>query len=160
MPIHAPGSRVVIRDEEWLVRHADPSNDGGFQLTCDGLSDLVRGQSALFLTALEEPIDILDPASTELVPDTSRTYNDSLLYLESQRGRSTANDAALHPGHREVMNLVPYQLDPALQELRQPRARLLIADAVGPGQDARSRHPGHRAHPARPWQAHPGGHAQ
>ena len=31
------------------------------------------------------------------------------------------------------MNLVPYQLDPALQALRQPRARILIADAVGLG---------------------------
>ena len=31
------------------------------------------------------------------------------------------------------MNLVPYQLDPALQALRQPRARILIADATGLG---------------------------
>jgi SNF2 family DNA or RNA helicase len=31
------------------------------------------------------------------------------------------------------MNLVPYQLDPALQALRQPRSRILIADAVGLG---------------------------
>ena len=31
------------------------------------------------------------------------------------------------------MNLVPYQLDPALQALRQPRQRILIADAVGLG---------------------------
>ena len=48
----APGSRAVIRDEEWLVRRTDPSADGGWLLTCDGISDLVRGQSALFLTAL------------------------------------------------------------------------------------------------------------
>ena len=31
------------------------------------------------------------------------------------------------------MNLVPYQLDPALQALKQPRARILIADATGLG---------------------------
>lgn len=31
------------------------------------------------------------------------------------------------------MNLTPYQLDPALQALRQPRQRILIADAVGLG---------------------------
>ena len=133
MNLHAPGSRVVIRDEEWLLRRVDPSNDGGQLLTCDGISDLVRGRSALFLTKLEGPIDILDPASTQLVPDASRTYNASLLYLESQRRRSTPNDAAIHLGHRGVMNLVPYQLDPALQALRQPRSRILIADAVGLG---------------------------
>lgn len=25
----APGARVVIRDEEWLLRRVDPSSDGG-----------------------------------------------------------------------------------------------------------------------------------
>ena len=45
----APGSRAVIRDEEWLIRRVDPATDGGWLLTCDGISDLVRGQSALFL---------------------------------------------------------------------------------------------------------------
>jgi superfamily II DNA or RNA helicase len=129
----APGTRAVIRDEEWLIRRVDPSTDGGWLLTCDGISELVRGQSALFLTALEERIEILDPATTVLVADDSPTYNATLLYLESQRRRSVANDNHIHLGHRGVMNLVPYQLDPALQALRQPRARILIADAVGLG---------------------------
>ncbi len=129
----APGSRAVIRDEEWLIRRIDPATDGGWLLSCDGLSDLVRGQSALFLTALEADIEVLDPAATQLVPDTSPTYNASLLYLESQRRRSVANDDRIHLGHKGVMDLVPYQLDPALQALRQPRARILIADAVGLG---------------------------
>jgi hypothetical protein len=26
---YAPGARVVIRDEEWLLRRVDPSSDGG-----------------------------------------------------------------------------------------------------------------------------------
>lgn len=129
----APGTRAVIRDEEWLIRRIDPSADGGSLLTCDGISDLVRGQSALFLTALEEKIEVLDPATTALVSDDSPNYNSTLLYLESQRRRSVANDDRIHLGHRGVMNLVPYQLDPALQALRQPRARILIADAVGLG---------------------------
>jgi SNF2 family DNA or RNA helicase len=129
----APGSRVVVRDEEWLIRRADPSTDGGWLLTVDGASDLVRGTSALFLTALEGEIEVLDPARTELVPDLSPTYNASILYLEAFRRRSIANDEKVHLGHRAVMNLVPYQLDPALQALRRPRARILIADAVGLG---------------------------
>jgi superfamily II DNA or RNA helicase len=129
----APGTRAVIRDEEWLIRRVDPSTDGGWLLTCDGISDLVRSQSALFLTTLEDKIEILDPSTTALVPDDSPTYNATTLYLESQRRRSVANDDQIHLGHRGVMNLVPYQLDPALQALRQPRARILIADAVGLG---------------------------
>lgn len=129
----APGSRAVIRDEEWLIRRVDPSTDGGWLLTCDGISDLVRGQDALFLTKLEDQIEVLNPAATQLVPDTSPTYNAALLYLESMRRRSVPNDEKVHLGHRGVMNLVPYQLEPALQALKQPRSRILIADAVGLG---------------------------
>lgn len=129
----APGSRVVIRDEEWLIRRIDPATDGGWLLTCDGISELVRSQSALFLTSLEDEIAVLDPEKTELVPDTTPAYNASILYLESLRRRNVANDDQVHLGHRGVMNLVPYQLDPALQALRQPRSRILIADAVGLG---------------------------
>jgi superfamily II DNA or RNA helicase len=133
MSLYAPGSRVLIRDEEWLIRRADPSADGGSLLTCDGISDLVRGQTALFLTELEDDIEILDPAATLLVPDESPTYNATILYLESQRRRTVPNDTRIHLGHRGVMNVVPYQLDPALQALQQPRARILIADSVGLG---------------------------
>lgn len=129
----APGSRVVIRDEEWLVRRIDPATDGGWLLTCDGISELVRSKSALFLTALEDEIHVLDPEKTELVPDATPAYNASILYLESLRRRNVPNDAKVRLGHRGVMNLVPYQLDPALQALRQPRSRILIADAVGLG---------------------------
>lgn len=130
---YAPGSRVVIRDEEWLVRRIDPATDGGWLLTCDGVSELVRSRSALFLTTLEDEIAVLDPEKTELVPDDTPAYNASLLYLESLRRRNVANDDKVHLGHRGVMNLVPYQLDPALQALRQPRSRILIADSVGLG---------------------------
>jgi SNF2 family DNA or RNA helicase len=129
----APGARIVVRDEEWLVRRVDPSSDGGRLLTCDGVSDLVHGQSSLFLTTLEGPIEVLDPAETQLVADPSPMFNAALLYLESQRRRTMPNDAQIHLGHRAVMDLEPYQLEPALQALRQPRSRILIADAVGLG---------------------------
>ena len=130
---YAPGARVVIRDEEWLVRRVDPSSDGGYLLSCDGVSELVRGRSSQFLTLLEDGIVVLEPAKTELVPDTSSHFNSTFLYLEAQLRRSTPNDELIRLGHRSVMNLVPYQLDPALQALRQPRQRILIADAVGLG---------------------------
>lgn len=135
MQTYAPGARLVIRDEEWLVRRVDPSSDGGYLLNCDGLSDLVRGRSALFLTRLEgeDRITLLDPARTELVADDSSHFDRTFLYLEAKLRQSTPNDDRIHIGHRGVMNLTPYQLDPALQALRQPRQRILIADAVGLG---------------------------
>lgn len=129
----APGLRVLVRDEEWLLRRVDHSSDGGLLLHCDGVSDLVRGVSAQFLTKLEGEIPVLDPAETELVSDTSSHFNATFLYLEANLRRSTPNNTYIHLGHQAVMNQAPYQFAPALQALKQPRQRILIADAVGLG---------------------------
>lgn len=129
----APGARVVIRDEEWLLRRVDPSSDGGELLVCDGVSELVRGRAAQFLTRLEGRIEVLAPALTTLVPDPSSQFDAALLYIEAVRRRSLPDDTRIRLGHRAVMNLVSYQLDPALQALRQPRQRILIADSTGLG---------------------------
>ena len=129
----APGSRVLIRDEEWLVRRVDPSSDGGDLLVCDGVSELVRGRSAHFLTKLEAQITPLHPAQTRLVVDDSSHFNASMLYIEGVLRRNLPNDDRIRLGNRAVMNLVPYQLDPALQALKQPRQRILIADSTGLG---------------------------
>jgi len=129
----APGARVEIRDAEWVIRRVDISSDKGQQLTCDGISELVRGKETLFLTQLEDEIKILDPATTKLVQDTSNAFEQSLLYIESQLRQAIPNDQKIHVAHQAAMDLVPYQLDPALQALKQPRQRILIADAVGLG---------------------------
>ena len=84
----ATGARDVIRNEEWLIRRSDPSADGGWLLTCDGVSVFSRVQSSLFLTALEYTIKVLDPADTQLVHDGSPMCNPTLLYLEIQRHRT------------------------------------------------------------------------
>lgn len=131
--LHAPGARVVIRDEEWIVRKVDPSTDGGELLVCDGVSELVRGRTAHFLTALEERIEVLDPAETKLEIDRSPHFIAGLLHIEAMLRRNLPNDDRIRLGHRAVMDLVPYQLDPALQALKQPRQRILIADATGLG---------------------------
>lgn len=51
----APGVRVLIRDEEWLIRRVDPSTDGCWHLTCDSVSGLVRGRDALSKTRNHTP---------------------------------------------------------------------------------------------------------
>ena len=131
--LFAPGARVEIRDAEWVIRRVDISSDKGYQLTCDGISELVRGKDAIFLSQLEDEIRILDPATTELVQDTSDAFEQSLLYIESQLRQAIPNDQKIHVAHLAAMDLVPYQLDPAIQALKQPRQRILIADAVGLG---------------------------
>lgn len=128
-----PGARVTIRDEDWVVRRIDQSDDGGHALTCDGLSELVRGASAIFLDRLEDDIRVHDPAQTQLFQDTSDYFTDSLLYLESQRLRTVANDQYIHRAHQAVIKTADYQRVPAEKGLKQVRTRILIADGVGLG---------------------------
>ena len=130
--IPTPGARVVVRDAEWIVRRVDHA-PGGYQIVCDGVSELVRGREAVFLTALEPTIQVLDPAETELVPDDSAQFTDSILYMESQLRQAVPNDMEIHVGHTAAMDFVDYQLDPARLALARPRQRILIADAVGLG---------------------------
>lgn len=132
--IFAPGARVEIRDCEWIVRRADPVDEGGYLLTVDGLSELVQGKTSKFLTDIEQDnIRLLDPAETKLEQDTSPSFEKSRLFIETQLRQITPSDQNIHIGHKAAMDLVPYQLDPALQALKQSRQRILIADAVGLG---------------------------
>src|SRR5690606_19396411 len=54
-------------------------------------------------------------------------------YMESLLRQAPPTNDRLYVGHRAAMEPVPYQFDPALQALEQPRQRILIADAVGLG---------------------------
>ncbi len=42
-------------------------------------------------------------------------------------------DEHIYFGHKAAMDTLPFQLDPTLTALKQPRQRILIADAVGLG---------------------------
>lgn len=129
----APGARIVVRDAEWLVRRVDRTSTGGQALSVVGLSELVKDKEALFLTEIERAVELLDLVDTKLVPDSSSAYQASLLYIESLLRQTPPTDDNLYIGHQAAMDLVPYQLDPAIQALKQPRQRILIADAVGLG---------------------------
>jgi superfamily II DNA or RNA helicase len=131
--VYAPGARIVVRDAEWLIRRVDPTSSGGRALTVTGISELVKDKEAIFLTDLEKKIEVLDPVDTKLVPDTSSSFQASLLYMESLLRQKPPTDESLYVGHQAAMDTVPYQLDPAIQSLEQPRQRILIADAVGLG---------------------------
>ncbi|XQA72315.1 DEAD/DEAH box helicase [Xanthomonas sacchari] len=128
----APGSRALIRDEEWLVQHADQCAQGGWQLSCIGVSETVRNRQALFLTALDE-VTMINPAQTELVFDDSPGFMAARLAIEARLRQSALQGDALVLGQQAVMDTLPFQLDPAHHVLQQLRSRLLIADTVGLG---------------------------
>lgn len=129
---YAPGMRVIIRDEEWLVKKIEENTLGNKVLYCVGISPLVKDRDEIFLTDLDE-VQIIDPADVKLIPDNSPFYRRSLLYIESQWRQQIPTDSNLHIGYKAAMDLMPYQLDPAKQALQRPRQRILIADTVGLG---------------------------
>lgn len=130
--VPTPGLRVEIRDAEWVVKRTDPTSNGYYSLLVTGISELVRGKEARFLTEIDR-VKVLHPEDTDLVPDTSPRFADTRLYLESLLRQSPPTDENLWIGHRAAMDVLPYQLDPALQALQQIRHRILLADAVGLG---------------------------
>ena len=132
MADYAPGMRIILRDEEWMVKKIETNSLGNKALHCVGISPLVKDKEAIFLTDLEQ-IQIVNPAEVKLIPDSSPFYKISLLYIESQWRQQIPTDTNLHIGHLAAMDLMPYQLDPAKLALLRPRQRILIADAVGLG---------------------------
>ena len=126
------GARVLIRDEEWIVQRSESWQQGGWQLTCIGVSETVRHRVALFLTMLDE-VTVLDPAETQLIPDSSAGFLAGRLNIEARLRQSAVQDDALVMGHQAVMDVMDFQLEPALRVLKQLRPRLLIADTVGLG---------------------------
>ena len=128
----APGARVEIRDEEWMVRSVKATRFSGQSVHVVGVSDLVRGKESIFLTELDT-IHELKPEETALVHDDSPQYRRSRLYLDALLRRSPATDDALYVGPRGAIRRVDYQFQPAAKALRQLRPRILMADGVGLG---------------------------
>ena len=131
-PSLAPGTRVLIRDAEWLVRKVDRTANGRQAVSVVGLSQIVKDREATFLEEIDR-IELLNPVDTEFVADPSSFYRDSILFMESLLRQTPPTDEYLYIGHQGAMDVVPYQIDPAIQALQQPRQRILMADAVGLG---------------------------
>ncbi|MBR5902087.1 DEAD/DEAH box helicase [bacterium] len=129
---YAPGMRVIIRQEEWMVKKVEMNNMGNQALHCVGISPLVKDKESIFLTDIED-ITIVNPAEVELIPDSSPHFRRTQLYLESQLRQQIPTDTDLHIGNNAAMDLMPYQLEPAQMSLKRPRQRILIADSVGLG---------------------------
>jgi superfamily II DNA or RNA helicase len=128
----APGMRVIIRDEEWMVKKVETNSLDKKTLHCIGISGLVKDHDAMFLTDIED-IEQVDPAKVKLVADDSPFFCRSRLYIESQWRQKIPTDTNLHIGSRAAMDTMNFQLEPAQIALRKTRQRILIADAVGLG---------------------------
>ncbi|MFD8238928.1 SNF2-related protein [Streptomyces sp. SM8] len=133
---YPPGSQILVRDEQWLVRNSTLTEYDGEKIEALGVSEFVRDEEAVFFGGIDK-VELLDPEKTRLVPDTSSYFRRSRLFLEavlrktplpqSERGLALADNFLLDP--------LAYQQRPAelALSMRNLRPRLLIADVVGLG---------------------------
>jgi superfamily II DNA or RNA helicase len=129
-----PGARILVRDEEWLVRSAKPTDHDGTMIKAVGQSELVQGTEATFFTALD-PVTELRAEDTCLVADPTSRFQRGRLFIEavlrrtplpqSERGLALADRFLLYP--------LTYQQRPAELALAGLRPRILLADVVGLG---------------------------
>ena len=82
--LFAPGTRVIIRDEEWMIKKCDTNSFGSNTLQYVGISPLVKDKPACFISDLERRIDVVDPAKTRLIIDDSPNCSKGRLCFESQ----------------------------------------------------------------------------
>lgn len=131
----APGSLVVVRDEEWLVTQVSRNRDG-LLLTVEGLSELVAGTTAQFSSGLDT-IDVADPSMTKVVADGSPGYRRARLWLEATLRKTPLpiGDPTLAVADQMLLDTLEYQRT-AVRKALDPeilRPRILLADAVGLG---------------------------
>ena len=130
---YAPGMRIIVRGEEWMVKKVEKNSLGNQTLHVIGLSQLVKDYDSMFLVDIENNIEIVDPAKVKLIPDDSAFFRKSKVYIESQWRSKIPTDKKIHIGDKAAMDLMPYQLEPAQMALNKTRQRILIADTVGLG---------------------------
>ncbi|WP_432559934.1 helicase-related protein [Granulicoccus sp. GXG6511] len=131
----APGSVVVVRDEEWLVTSVEAKDDGQL-LHVQGLSELVRGTNAAFYESLDT-ITALDPTQARLRADDSPGYRRAKLWLEATVRKTPlpVSDQSLSVSTQALADPLPYQHSAVTKALNPDllRPRILLADAVGLG---------------------------
>lgn len=131
----APGSIVVVRDEEWLVTQIRQTDDGPL-ITVQGLGELVRDTTASLYTSLDS-IEVLDPHEATLKADASSRYRDARLWLEATVRKTPLplTDDRLTVSTGALADQLDYQQSAVKRALSPENLcpRLLLADAVGLG---------------------------
>jgi len=129
-----PGARILVRDEEWLVRNAKYVGPDGWMIKAIGVSEFVQDESATFFDQVDR-VEVLRPEDTKLVDDDSPRFRRSRLFLEAVLRRTPLPQSerrlALADGF--LLDRLGYQQRPAELALAGLRPRILLADVVGLG---------------------------
>ncbi|HYS34342.1 MAG TPA: SNF2-related protein, partial [Pseudonocardiaceae bacterium] len=130
----APGARILVRDEEWLVRTAKPTPYDGTMIKAIGVSEFVQDVEATFFTKLDT-VTVMQPEDTVLVQDASSRFRQSRLFLEAVLRRTPLpqSERGLVLADRFLLDPLTYQQRPVEKALAAMRPRILLADVVGLG---------------------------
>jgi len=133
-PPYAPGSRILVRDEEWLVRGVVRTEHDGTMIKAVGVSEYVRDEPATFFDRIDT-VEVLRPEDTVLVRDSSPRFRRSRLFLEAVLRRTPLprSERGLALTDRFAADPLVYQQRPAELALSALRPRILLADVVGLG---------------------------
>src|SRR5688572_23653000 len=113
---YPPGARILVRDEEWLVRAAKPDTPDGTMIMAVGVSEFVQDMEVTFFTGLEgeNKVTVMRPEDTVLVPDTSSHFRQGRLFLEAVLRRTPLpqSERGLALADRFLMDPLIYQERP------------------------------------------------
>lgn len=125
------GSIAEIRSSNWKIVSVERKSTGTI-LFCRGLSGIVKGKAARFISEIEIP-KARHPDAVTLIEDTSPGYRDTKLFLAAAfRATPITTSQAMVLGKAAIDDL-EFQHAPVQMALQQERVRLLIADDVGLG---------------------------
>jgi len=129
----APGVRILVRGEDFLVNKKEQNHDYTCIISCQGLSELVKGKHFKFDTTIDKDITVLEPDNTLLEADTETGYQKTKLFIETILRNASFTSKKIEISHKSAISGSNFQFTPTLKALNLPRPRILIADAVGLG---------------------------
>ena len=140
--VFSVGMRVLIRGAEWFIYRVEAARTGGQVLYVRGVTSPVQGREQIFWTEAEKDragqmmIREIRPENVKLELDATEHALTTRLRIEAVARRNFVTGRAITYAQHAAMDVLNYQLQPAyhaLNSMRDPRARILIADAVGLG---------------------------
>ena len=91
--IFSIGQRITARGENFIITNITTNKDETYILESLGISELVRGKSFNFDTAIDREIKPVDPTKTRLVADTQSGYRQTKLFIDTLiRNSFTSSD--------------------------------------------------------------------